>query len=520
MPPKGRKDVDEADLPQIDRSLVKLRLLGVDKPLQAEIKARIAKSKRKDLIIISRDKILEYAEANGLYINPDTWDIKKKLPEGVPTVLTEELTIDLYDCTDQGTRSSSKNKTSWADNTSCSVSKQKKPAKTPHSTLASSKTLKKTRRRKTPKYFRLTRRLKRSKKKSPKKSDTREEETTCTCCLTNSKTKTRCTTSKTSKDSLSSTSRCKDSTTANTNSRSTQTVDAPDADILRKQIKDSKGFVSDLKRRLDEYVLNAEWKPEKDKEHSDLERIERELRLYETYIRQNLSHKSVWSWHCRYITWNLDDLKAVDPAVHWAYHMREKLIEAVSVDSILWRSYFDWLCSLDVVKVTAEAPVLYLKSKELQAEKERIQKLKEEQARIAEEEKNKKGAKGAPKPDPKKDPPKKADKQTTKPTKDPLKPPDKPEEDLQKSMLFKSRPDHPKIDPPKPTKWRVFEVIEKQMKHLTIEYLTGGAYLESFADEIEARSEGGLTSKVEPRISDQSLYSYLDDVFESLLSAK
>lgn len=95
MPPKGKKEIDEADLPPIDRSLVKLRLLGVDPSVQAEIRSRVAKSKRKDLIIISRDKVLEYAEANGLYINPETWDQKKKLPEGVPTVLSEELTIDL-----------------------------------------------------------------------------------------------------------------------------------------------------------------------------------------------------------------------------------------------------------------------------------------------------------------------------------------------------------------------------------------------------------------------------------------
>lgn len=95
MPPKAKKDFDEADLPQIDRSLVKLRLFGVDALLQAEIKSRIAKTKRKDLIIISREKILEYAETNGLYVNPDTWDPKKKLPEGVPTVLSDELTIDL-----------------------------------------------------------------------------------------------------------------------------------------------------------------------------------------------------------------------------------------------------------------------------------------------------------------------------------------------------------------------------------------------------------------------------------------
>lgn len=366
----------------------------------------------------------------------------------------------------------------------------------------------------------VSRRRKKWKRRSRKSGNTREEETTCTCSWTSSKEKRRCTTSKTSKDSLSSPSRSRGSTATKASSRSTPTVVLADRVILRSQIKDSEKFVSDLRRRLHEYVLNAEGKPEKDKELSDLERVEKELRLYETHIRQNLKQKSVWSWHCRYMSWNVADLKATDPSVHWAYHLREQLVEAVSADSILWRSYFDWLCSLNIVKVTSDTPLLYVKSKELQVEKERIQKLKEEQARLAEEEKNKKGGKGAAKPEPKKDPPKKVDKPAPKGGKDQPKQPEKPEEDLQKSLVIKPKVEDRKIEPPKPTKWRLFEVIEKQMKLLTIEYLTGGAYLESFIDEIEARSIGGLTSKVEPSISDQSLYSYLDHVFGSLLSAK
>ena len=94
MPPKQKKDFDENDLPQIDRTLVKVRLLGLRDRVQ-EVKSRLAKTKRRDVILITRERVIEFAETNGLYLNLDTWDPKKKVPEGVPTSMTPELKIDL-----------------------------------------------------------------------------------------------------------------------------------------------------------------------------------------------------------------------------------------------------------------------------------------------------------------------------------------------------------------------------------------------------------------------------------------
>jgi uncharacterized protein with PIN domain len=96
MPPKVKKDLDENELPQIDRTIVKVRLLGASTAALAEAKTRIAKTKRKDVVMITRDRVMEWAEANSLYINPDNWDPKKKMPEGVPTVMTPDFKIELY----------------------------------------------------------------------------------------------------------------------------------------------------------------------------------------------------------------------------------------------------------------------------------------------------------------------------------------------------------------------------------------------------------------------------------------
>lgn len=97
-PPKNSKQIDEAELPPIDRSIFKVRVLhenGVSAETTTELKSKFVKTKRKDVITITRQVVLEFAEANQLYINPDTWDPKKKLPEGVPTALTDELLMSL-----------------------------------------------------------------------------------------------------------------------------------------------------------------------------------------------------------------------------------------------------------------------------------------------------------------------------------------------------------------------------------------------------------------------------------------
>lgn len=95
MPPKGKKEVDEADLPPIDRSLVKVRFVGAEAGVVAEIKARFQRMRRRGVVVVSRERVLEWAETNGYYVNLGTWDAKKKLPEGVPTAMSRELMVEM-----------------------------------------------------------------------------------------------------------------------------------------------------------------------------------------------------------------------------------------------------------------------------------------------------------------------------------------------------------------------------------------------------------------------------------------
>lgn len=92
MPPKAKKDLEEGDLPAIKRAVYKVRLLGDN----GESGKRLAKIKSRGVLTITREKIMEFAETNALYVNPETWDPKKKMPEGVPTVMTADLLTDLY----------------------------------------------------------------------------------------------------------------------------------------------------------------------------------------------------------------------------------------------------------------------------------------------------------------------------------------------------------------------------------------------------------------------------------------
>ena len=104
MPPKTKNVVDDASLPVIDRTIVKIRLLGAANTEAADFKQKMIKSKRKEVIVVTREKLLDWAEAAQLYINPDTWDPKKKMPEGIPTIMNESLQMELYYIDNVGTR--------------------------------------------------------------------------------------------------------------------------------------------------------------------------------------------------------------------------------------------------------------------------------------------------------------------------------------------------------------------------------------------------------------------------------
>jgi hypothetical protein len=94
MPPKAKKELDDGDLPDISRVLCKVRVVG--DASMADVKRRLSKIKQRGVIAITREKILEYAETNGLYVNLETWDSKKKVPEGAATSLTPDLLTEFY----------------------------------------------------------------------------------------------------------------------------------------------------------------------------------------------------------------------------------------------------------------------------------------------------------------------------------------------------------------------------------------------------------------------------------------
>ncbi len=95
MRAKNKKDVDESSLPSIDRTIVKLRTLGLSQTELSGLRSRLLSTKRKELLVITREKLADWAEAAQLYLNIDMWDPKKKVPEGIPTLMTEELRMDL-----------------------------------------------------------------------------------------------------------------------------------------------------------------------------------------------------------------------------------------------------------------------------------------------------------------------------------------------------------------------------------------------------------------------------------------
>ena len=281
---------------------------------------------------------------------------------------------------------------------------------------------------------------------------------------------------------------------------------------VRGDVRERKAWTKEVRKRLEEYMGRSGEKEEARREEENREKEQ----IYEEFIRKNLEKGGVWSWHLREVEVEREE----EGEGHWTWRAREKVVERIMEDTVEKREYNEWLAGLKVVKVTAETPVVYTRAVERKLENERIEKEKLEREKAAEEEKNKKGAKGV-KVDTKKEKEKEKEKEKKGKGKGEKETEEKQVEELKNSSLLKVKQEaQKKPDPPKPTKWRLFEIIEKQIKALPVECLTGGVYLEAFADEIEARGTGGLTSKTSDVLEDRELLSYLDSVLGSLLSAK
>jgi hypothetical protein len=287
----------------------------------------------------------------------------------------------------------------------------------------------------------------------------------------------------------------------------------PPETILGNQIRDSQAFVKDLRKRLDDFVDQANSLQEAPLEEDVGEREAIENEMYQRYIRENLSKKNVWSWHALYMEFDAALSRQKDPVVHWGFYLREAIFELAMKDSIEWRNYFDWVGNLQLTKVTVDPPILYSKLQEVKAAQEKLRKEKEEAARIAEEEKNKKTQKAPPKQPEKKDPKKDKDKAAEKPLeKVPDKVAEKPAEPTQ-TKEKKVRQPH--------AEWRLFEVMEKQLNELPLDSICPGVLLEVFCDEIQTRYSGGMSSQIpSSQDSDQYIAPWLDSMLAILLKDK
>lgn len=95
MPGKKNKEVDLDSLPPINRQLVVLNVVNMPEAA-SKLAAAFEKSERKDMFVVSEKSVLEYAEENELYLDTAKLDPKKKMPEGIPTELTDEMMLSFY----------------------------------------------------------------------------------------------------------------------------------------------------------------------------------------------------------------------------------------------------------------------------------------------------------------------------------------------------------------------------------------------------------------------------------------
>lgn len=231
------------------------------------------------------------------------------------------------------------------------------------------------------------------------------------------------------------------------------------------------------------------------------------VEYYNNYIRDNLAHGKVWTWHALEVPFEIATIKAKDTQIHWAYYLKETIFSQAFEDTVTYREYVSWLSDLRLYKLSQEHPVVYTQIKKELEEQERIRKEKEAQAKLLEEEKNAKAKPGAKapaaaaKPDPKKDAGKKPGAAVT----DPKKASDQHLASDTNLAAPAVETKHEKTSTPTKAKpprvvsldWRPLEIINKQIKGLPLEALSSGVYLEAYIDEIETKFSGGLQSQLQ-----------------------
>lgn len=293
------------------------------------------------------------------------------------------------------------------------------------------------------------------------------------------------------------------------------------------QLRDSLTFQKDLRRKLNSFVDENPGESTRTEIVSNHERKEKEMAFYNDFVRTNLEKGNVWSWHAIKTTFDATS-QVQDSGFHWAYYLRNSVMNLISKDSTAWQSYCDYLLTLNIGEHHMPTVMSKLSQKAHAAEQAR--KEKEEKLRLEEEEKLKKNTKQTKPTLTKTD----ATKKTTvnlaldkrEHPDDSTKIPknfDRSNLEQAKSFVMSEPSPRRKLRPPVQTEqWKQFEIIHKQIEELPLSSVTAGVVLEAYVDEIEARLAGDLPIHfpVKEEKEEAQLAHVLDSIFSQLLSSK
>ena len=252
-----------------------------------------------------------------------------------------------------------------------------------------------------------------------------------------------------------------------------------------------------------------------------------QLAFYQEFVRKNLNLENVWSWHSFSFSFDANAHQQAG-GFHWAYYLRNSVLQHLAKDSATWQAYCAYLLGLhiDENKMPTLMGKLSAKAKAIdQAKKD-----KELKRKMEEEEKAKKNQKPAKPAPTKSDPAKKGTDKLAVDKKDAHHESPKQLNDLTKSKLEVGKSMIiPDSSPGRKTRlhaqtdqWKRFEIIHKQMDDLPHSSITAGVILEAYIDEIEATITGDVPIhfQAEEEKKEAALGGLLDSIFAELLTSK
>lgn len=501
MPPKKKQaEINQEDLPEINRLILQIEVANIP-GLQDRISEVFSKTKRKDTLIIEKKAVLQFAESNELYIDPELIDPKKKLPEGVPTELTPQLLQELYikfidDSDAQGRKFKF----------DCLDAKEKgKPLPEDSRFQAKADNKKK---------------IPDKKKKGEEKEEIEEPELpdgdfTSTLdyiyILTDFG---RVEEERALLEGYENVIFCTSLVTGVLPRKQSRNIES-DLKLLKNQTKDSEQFLKEYRAKIEGFISGAIKNPEKSTEDGNSE-IEESANELKELIDEKVRNGKLKGWSAFLFHFDTDKISTTPETknVSWEYYFRESLIQRICEMSKLREEYLNWLLNLKLYPISDSDPaVIVEKRKKL----EEIQKREEEERlEIERLEKEKNDKKPKKKPDKKQTT---KNQQETATANDDTQPPE--EFQLKESPSIAKNQQLSSFA--KPTE---FDVMNNQLLTLSNSQITPGVILEGYLYEIAELLEKNDNEKDQEINEDheeihRSFYpDYLDKIFAKLISSK